>query len=243
MLWGFLEGGLRAGALAGNLKLGNPVGKRAHGRGQGGRRGGRLAIRSSRFPKGHRRQRRRVTHGKCVGPCGHIYDGGARLPARSGPRWRLGGRARCPLRAGGDGRLQSRRPGAGTMEKVAFPRFFAQQSVAPRLRLGEAARAASGGRHEVTDPSSWPCDRRSCETAGAIAPDGRRSYAGLRGAAAGRGSASARTEGSSLSSCLCVLAFYRLPWPATTQITADYEALLVSPLRVLRVFVSSWFKL
>jgi len=162
MLRGFLECHRLAGALAGNLKLGNPVGKRAHGRGQGGRRGGRLAIRSSRFPKGHRRQRRRVTHGKCVGPCGHSHDGGARLPARSGPRWRLGGRARCPLRAGGDGRPQSRRPGAGTTENAALPRPAATGASAPRLE--EAARAASGGRHRVDHPHSLLRDRRRRET-------------------------------------------------------------------------------
>jgi len=74
--------------------------------------------------------------------------------------------------AGDDGRLRSRRPGAGTAEKGMLPRPLASEASAPRLT--EAARAGSGGRHKVADPSLWPCDRRRRETGGRFGPHGRR---------------------------------------------------------------------
>jgi len=66
--------------------------------------------------------------------------------------------------AGDDGRLQSRRPGAGFAEKGTLPRPLAPGASASRLK--EAARASSGGRRRIADPSSLPRDRRKREAAG-----------------------------------------------------------------------------
>jgi hypothetical protein len=59
--------------------------------------------------------------------------------------------------AGDDGRLQSRRPGAGVSEQGPLPRPFAMGASAPRLE--EAARAGSGGRRRIDHPHSLPRDR------------------------------------------------------------------------------------
>ena len=75
--------------------------------------------------------------------------------------------------AGDDGRLRSRRPGAGDTEKAALPRSLAIRASAPRLN--EAARAGSGGRHGVDHPHPLPRDRRRRETGGRFGPHGSRS--------------------------------------------------------------------
>jgi len=71
--------------LGNNLKGGTPAGKRAHGRGHGCQRGWGLALRPSRFPKGHRRRRRRVISALGDESIGHTIGRGGSSRLRRSP--------------------------------------------------------------------------------------------------------------------------------------------------------------
>jgi len=112
-------------------------------------------------------------HGKGVCPCGYSSEGGASLPARSGLRRLLGGVVHRPLRAGDDGRLRSRRPGAGATEKDGLPREARSENGHTIVRGGSSRFRRSLRGRSSTLVVSRPSEivRRAV----ALRPHGRRS--------------------------------------------------------------------